>query len=116
MNPRLSWKMIDGRAGAKQTSFQILVSNDSLKLRDGIAEIWDTEWIISDEALVTFSGRTLKPFTIYYWKVEITDHLGKKSQSNVARFETGMMDMAGWQGAWISDGTNIETKAAPYFR
>lgn len=31
-------------------------------------------------------------------------------------FETGMMDIRNWQGAWISDGKDIHYKPAPYFR
>lgn len=108
--------MSDTRLGARQASYHIIVNDDSLKLRQGESEIWDTNWVTSDKALITFSGKSLRPFTTYYWIVEITNHLGAKSQSNVARFETGMMSMASWQGSWISDGTSIDTKAGPYFR
>jgi alpha-L-rhamnosidase len=82
----------------------------------GNGAIWDTGWIASDQNLISFSGTALQAFTKYYWRVEITDHLQQKTQSIITSFETGMMNSANWQGSWISDGTNTETKAAPYFR
>jgi alpha-L-rhamnosidase len=116
VHPRLSWRMNDTRAGAKQTAYRIVVTADSLKMRDGSEVVWDTDWVTSDKNLIIFSGKRLKPFTTYSWYVEIADHLGKRSRSNIASFETGMTSMANWQGSWISDGTNIDTEAAPYFR
>ena len=56
------------------------------------------------------------PFTKYYWRVNSWDQSGVRSVSSVAAFETGMMDVSNWKGAWISDGTDIDLKPAPYFR
>ena len=36
--------------------------------------------------------------------------------SAVQSFETGMMGMDHWQGAWIGDGKDIDYRPAPYFR
>ena len=36
--------------------------------------------------------------------------------SPIASFETGMMQVANWQGAWIGDGKDIHYTPAPYFR
>ena len=115
-NPRLSWRMNDDRIGAKQTGYRVWVNTDSIALSRGDGSVWDTKWINSDQNLLSFSGKALEPFTKYFWQVEIADHLQQKAQSKIASFETGMMNSANWQGSWISDGTNIETKAAPYFR
>ena len=115
-NPRLSWRMDDNRTGARQLSYRIRVSADSLELVAGKGKAWDTQWVKSDKNLIPFSGETLKPFTRYFWSVEILDHLGKPTSGSIASFETGMMNVSKWKGSWISDGTNIETKAAPYFR
>jgi alpha-L-rhamnosidase len=115
-NPRLSWRMNDARTGAKQTSYRIRIDTDSIALTQGEGRIWDTGWVKSGQSLVQVSGTALQPFTQYYWQVEIADHLGQETQSVTASFETGMMRMANWQGSWIADGTNIDTKAAPCFR
>jgi alpha-L-rhamnosidase len=114
--PRFTWRMKDERLGAKQIAYRIRIDTDSIGLTRGEGSIWDTEWVKSDQNLLTFSGKPLQPFTKYYWQVEIADHAQQRVQSRVASFETGMMHMANWQGSWISDGTNINIKAAPYFR
>lgn len=115
-SPRLSWRMDDTRTGARQRSYRIRVDKDSATLAMGKGNTWDTQLVTSDENLITFSGQTLEPFTQYFWSVEILDHLGKSALSSIANFETGMMNVSNWKGSWISDGTNVETKAAPYFR
>ena len=40
----------------------------------------------------------------------------KETASPVSYFETGMMGMQHWQGAWIGDGKDIHYGPAPYFR
>lgn len=116
--PRLSWQMADDRPSAKQTSYQILVSTDSSSISNGKAETWNTKWVKrSDVSLIVYNGLPLKPFTKYYWKVDIADqHKKKFINTSVASFETGMMDSKNWKGSWISDNNNLQLKAAPYFR
>jgi len=78
--------------------------------------IWDSGKIQSDDILTTYNGKPLIPFTRYYWKVNVWDKDGLSSSSDVHSFETGMMDIRNWQGAWISDHHDIHYKPAPYFR
>ena len=102
--------------GAKQTSYRILVSADSLQLLSGKNSIWDSGKIKSNEQLITYAGKPFQPFTKYYWTVYLEDQHHSKSQNQpVASFETGMMGK-NWRGSWISDGTDINLKPAPYFR
>ncbi len=37
----------------------------------------------------------------------------KKATSDINSFETGMMGMENWQGAWIGDNRDINYKPAP---
>jgi alpha-L-rhamnosidase len=116
-NPRISWQIDDPRQGAKQTSFQILVDTDSLAVVEGKGRIWNSRRIVSDSVLVTYSGQKLDPFTKYYWQVLTWDQDGKVSSgSRIASFETGMMEVKNWHGAWITDTRDILLKPAPYFR
>ena len=79
--------------------------------------MWNSQKVISDKMLVSYIGKQLEPFTKYYWIVHVWDKDGKKSsKSEVAYFETGMMQIKNWTGAWISDTRNIDLKPAPYFR
>ncbi|MGF1926179.1 MAG: family 78 glycoside hydrolase catalytic domain, partial [Bacteroidia bacterium] len=116
-NPRLIWKMLDIRKAAAQTACRILVGTDSVALRQGKASHWNTGWLPTGTSLVTYSGQELKPFTKYYWRLDIADHLKVKSPKfQIASFEMGMMNTKNWQGAWISDNENPQLKPAPYFR
>lgn len=115
-NPRLAWRMDDSRQGARQSAYRIIVGTDSLEVAKGNGSVWDSGKKDSDQQLVTYNGRELVPFTKYYWKVTVWDAWQKESGSTVQSFETGMMDIANWQGSWISDGRDIHYEAAPYFR
>lgn len=115
-NPRLSWMMTDASLGAKQLAYQLLVSSDSLEITKDRGTSWDSGNIQSDAMLVRYQGETLKPFTKYYWFVSVWNEKNEKLRSPISSFETGMLNMSNWQGAWISDGKDMNEKAAPYFR
>lgn len=115
VNPRFSWHMADKRKGAQQTAYRILVGTDSAALQN--ETLWDSGWQQSSASLVTYAGKTLQPFTKYYWSVEIANQDQKKSPAvHAASFETGMIKMNNWKGAWISDVADVNLKPAPYFR
>lgn len=114
-NPRFTWQMNDATPGARQLTYRILVNTDSVALLKGKATLWNTGWQQSDLNLTTYSGQQLKPFTKYFWRLDITNG-NKKTASKISAFEMGMMNMANWQGAWISDNENVKLKPAPYFR
>ena len=111
--PRLSWRMEDGRQGAVQTSWRIVVDEDSLNVVNGCGRMWDSGKNDSRNLLVAYAGKKLQPFTRYYWKVICSDMEYKETASPVSYFETGMMGMQHWQGAWIGDGKDIHYGPAP---
>jgi len=115
-NPRLSWKIMDDRQGARQVAFRLMVGTDSIEIIKGKPDMWDTGKLNSDNILVTYKGKNLEPFTRYYWKVIAWDRDGKENSSVVQSFETGMMEIKNWQGSWIGDGKDIHYEPAPYFR
>lgn len=115
-NPRLSWMLNDSRLGAKQTAYQLIVGTDSLEVGNENGNMWNTRQQTSDNIRITYEGKKLEPFTKYYWKVNVWDKDNKKAASAISSFETGMMGMQNWQGAWISDNKDINYKPAPYFR
>jgi alpha-L-rhamnosidase len=115
--PRLSWRLDDNRRGAAQTAYQLLVGTDSLAVSQGQASEWMSGKVTSGQQLVTYAGKAMRPFTKYFWRVEVWDKDGAKLvASNVASFETGMMNKKNWQGSWISDTRDVDLKPAPYFR
>lgn len=115
--PRLRWQMTDNRQGALQTAYQVIVGTDSASVANGKGNFWDTEKVSGSNMLVSYQGKALQPFTKYYWTVILWDKDQQKSiPSVVASFETGMMHISNWKGAWISDSQDINLKPAPYFR
>jgi alpha-L-rhamnosidase len=116
--PRFKWKMSDDRNGAFQTAFRLRIGTDSSRVAKGKGDFWDTGIVSGSQIIATYEGSLpLKPFTRYFWTVQLWDHAGKKGNiSEVASFETGMMGMQNWQGEWISDAKDIDWKPAPYFR
>ena len=115
-NPRLSWMMNDSRNGARQTDYQIIVGTNLAEVHSGIGNVWDSGKTESDAMMVVYDGPALKPFTRYYWTVNVWDKDQKMISSPVGGFETGMMNKSNWQGAWISDRNDEDYKPAPYFR
>jgi alpha-L-rhamnosidase len=113
-SPRFSWQQQSEEIGSHQTAYQIVVGTDSQLQKESL--IWDSGKQNSDLNLMTYSGFDLKPFTKYYWQITVWDQNGSQSASEVASFETGMMEMANWRGAWITDTRDIDLKPAPYFR
>lgn len=115
--PRFTWMFKDERRGAKQTAYQLYVGTDSLEVSNRKGNHWDTGQIASESNLAVYGGKSLKPFTKYYWVVDAWDGQGKKlTSTEVASFEMGMMEVKNWKGEWISDAHDINHKPAPYFR
>ena len=113
-NPRFSWQLESKMNGIAQKSFQIIVGTDSHFTLE--SQIWDSGKIDSDKNLAVYQGPSLKPFTRYFWGVQVWDNHGTNSISEISTFETGMMEMSNWKGSWITDTRNINLKPAPYFR
>ena len=82
--PRLSWRMEDGRQGAVQTSWRIVVDEDSLNVVNGCGRMWDSGKNDSRNQLVAYAGKKLQPFTRYYWKVICSDMEYKETASPVS--------------------------------
>lgn len=115
-HPRLSWQLNDTRTGARQTAYQLFVGTDTASLLQDPNNYRITDKVSSAAQQVRYAGKTLAPFTRYYWQVRVWDKDGVATLSAISYFETGMMQMANWHGAWISDTRDIHLKPAPCFR
>jgi alpha-L-rhamnosidase len=79
INPHLSWKLIGGRRGLKQTAYQIQCSTDPNKF-EADELLWDTRKIKSTESIhIKYLGAPLKSRQKIYWRVKAWDELDKKS-------------------------------------
>ncbi|MDZ7374409.1 MAG: family 78 glycoside hydrolase catalytic domain [candidate division KSB1 bacterium] len=105
-SPRFSWKLADGRPGARQTAFQILVATTRGLLDKDKADVWDSGIISTDQSVnVPYGGPPLRSRTLYHWKVRVWDQEGRPSPwSEVASWETGLLAPDDWQARWIAAG------------
>ena len=115
VHPGFTWQIADADKGVFQKAYQIVVGTDSSGVASRKGNAWQTNKIDSAGNLVVYQGKALEPFTRYYWKVAVQLN-NKQITSSVQSFETGMLSVSDWKGAWISDGEDINVKPAPYFR
>ena len=108
--PKFSWQLRDSALGTRQTAYEIRIATRAGLLDAGKADLWSSGRIAQDNSLeVPYAGPALKPFTRYYWHVEVFGAEGKKYPvSETGWFETGLMDQAGWRGEWIGYETPEE--------
>jgi alpha-L-rhamnosidase len=110
--PRLSWELISDAKNKKQKAYQILVSTDSAALTLNKADAWDSKKKNSVQTnQVVYQGKSLKPFTLYFWKVRVWDESETLSEwSPVAHFLVGAFSQKDWTAKWIG---GAETPVAP---
>ena len=108
--PRFSWVVNDAKRGVLQTAYQIIVSSSESNLRQDDGELWNSGKVPSSQQVnISYEGEPLSSATRYYWKVRTWDAEGQVSPySDVAWFETALMNESDWQARWIGDG-----RAAP---
>ena len=110
VNPRLSWEMHDGRRGAKQTAYQILVASSPETLAANQGDLWDSGRVASDQsAQVVYAGRPLKSRMRCYWKVRLWDAAGNATPySAPALWTMGLLNAEDIKPKWIGvDGPMI---------
>ncbi|MCK5372339.1 MAG: alpha-rhamnosidase, partial [Cyclobacteriaceae bacterium] len=73
-NPRFSWQLVSKMNGIAQEAFQIILGTDSLFTEE--SQIWDSGKIDSDKNRTVYNGPVLKPFTRYFWGVQLWDNQG----------------------------------------
>ncbi|MDR1561766.1 MAG: glycoside hydrolase family 78 protein [Dysgonamonadaceae bacterium] len=107
--PRLSWKITNTKSvrSQRQTGYRILIASSADKLKEDLADVWDSKLVASNESnLIPVKCGSLKHSQNYFWKVKAYDKDGKESKwSSTARFSTGLKDSADWQGKWIKHPT-----------
>lgn len=104
--PRFSWKLAalnPADFGQQQQAYRILVSSTKALLNSNKGDVWDSQWILSDETLlIPFRGKPLGSDRDYYWKVQVKDERGGISASKeAAHFSTGLFDQQEWKAKWI---------------
>ncbi|HEX7979717.1 MAG TPA: family 78 glycoside hydrolase catalytic domain, partial [Gemmatimonadaceae bacterium] len=101
--PRLSWHLESPRRGVVQTGYRVLVASRPELLREGRADLWDSNDAAIAEPWVYYAGKPLASRTRYYWTVQAraTDGLAS-GWARPASFETAYLDSTDWRGLWIA--------------
>lgn len=115
--PRLRWKIVASNDLFLQNAYELFVGTDSVAVSKGEGNVWESGRVQDSSNLAIYNGSPLKAFTKYFWGVKIIDENNSDNQiSEIASFETGVMDANEWKGAWITDIEDVDLKPAPYFR
>ncbi len=117
-NPLLSWQLDSNEKNQYQKAYEIMVSTDAQKLLQGKALVWKSGYVKSDESLfIPYSGRKLKPFTRYYWKVRAYNQNNEVSEwSDIAWWETSMLKAEDWKAEWIFDGSKAPENEDDFYK
>lgn len=104
--PIFSW----GAVHEGENRFQ---SKCRVKVFDENTQIWDSQWIESDNQELRYNGTPFKSGQRYRWSVELVDNEDVHSQIENGEFITALFEP--WQASWI-DGKDFNKGAAKYFR
>jgi alpha-L-rhamnosidase len=114
-NPRLSWQLMSGERGQKQTAFHLIVASSPEKLDKNTGDLWDSGTIESDQSVqVEYNGIPLETGMLCYWKVRVWDKDGKPTEwSEPAMWSMGLLNPEDWSAQWIG---SLYPVTAPYYR
>jgi len=110
LQPRLSW-IIAGSSetprGITQSSYRILVASTPGILAHDQGDLWDSGQVASSETTeISYSGKALDSRQTCFWKVCLTDSLGKtRGWSTPAQWEMGLLHPEDWSAGWITGPT-----------
>jgi hypothetical protein len=90
--PDFGW--IFPQSGIKQSAYRILVASSPFLLKEGDANLWDTQKVASNNSVsINYSGKKLLPNSIYWWVVKVWSENGTESSySTPQQFNTGNFD------------------------
>ena len=122
-SPKLSWSFNSSKNIHQQKAYHILVSSSIKKLKNNVADIWDSGKIKSDQSQnVLYEGTELHSNQLVFWKVQVWNENNEQSEwSNINKWGMGLLDNEDWDANWIAigedeDPDSPETNPAPYFR
>ena len=117
-NPEFSWVVESDERGLTQTSYEIQVSTDEKVLQSDKGNVWQSGKVPGSATFgILYNGKTLKPFTRYFWKIRVWDQNGKVSDwSQPSWFETAMLNAADWKAQWISDNKPLPEKNEDFYK
>ena len=116
--PHFSWKLSSKRNGTEQKAYTILVATDSLLLKQGIADLWNSGKVKSSASIfVPYKGKELQARGHAYWKVGVWDEKSRQPVwSDIASFSIGLLSPNDWTGAYIGLPREAGNPESPLLR
>jgi alpha-L-rhamnosidase len=118
VKPRLDWIFTSLGALPRnlgQSSYHILVASSPEILARDQGDLWDSGDVHSDATTgIEYAGNALKSRESCFWKVRITDSLGKRSAwSEPALWEMGLLSPEDWDAKWLDAPPIASGTASP---
>jgi alpha-L-rhamnosidase len=103
--PRFGWILGSDHRGCRQTAYRVVVASSEDRLREGVADRWDSGRVASAESVaVEYAGAELHSGERCWWRVQAWDEADRASVwSAPAWFEMGLLREEDWLGGWIGD-------------
>lgn len=103
-DPHFSWQLQSTQKGVLQTAYKILVSDDSLLLKKGTANTWNSNKVQSTASIqIQYAGKKLQSAKKYFWKVQVWDNKGNVAESGISFWQMGLLQKTDWSKAkWIA--------------
>jgi alpha-L-rhamnosidase len=117
--PHFGWRASDETRDALQAGYRIQVAASREALERGEELVWDSGRVRSNLVnAVPYGGPPLESDTRYYWRVRLSDDLGREGPpSAVAAFDVGLLTNEDWSGAsWIRRDSREEDDYTLYRR
>ncbi|MEZ5276961.1 MAG: family 78 glycoside hydrolase catalytic domain [Opitutaceae bacterium] len=103
--PRLSWLIDSGKAGERQTAWQVKVYGDPASIgRKTEVVLWNSGRVPSSEShLIRYAGQTLRSRQRCWWQVRVWNGDDEVSEwSELAVWEMGLLEPSDWQARWVT--------------
>lgn len=96
-----------------QSAYQIIVSSSAALAAERAGDLWNSEKVAGTANFdIAYAGANLTSRTACYWRVRIWDEQDNASEwSEVATFETGVLDASQWTAKWITSRQQALTAA-----
>ncbi|KAA3659181.1 MAG: alpha-L-rhamnosidase, partial [Calditrichaeota bacterium] len=115
-NPHFSWILESNIRGQKQTAYRILVAETDAAIAKNQGDLWDSGIVKSSQSNhIPYQGKALESNNQYYWKVIVFDKNDQRFESEIAAFQTALLEASDWQASWIGAGPAKEPRAAHGF-
>src|SRR5689334_16336188 len=105
--PLFSWNIESAQRDQQQTAYELIVSDNMNDVANLKGNVWSTGKVATANTInIQYSGTQLQSTKRYYWRVKVYDNKGEGSAwSDVASFETAMLNASDWTAKWIGDGS-----------